>query len=95
VTYQQIFRGPYKFTRTPLYMGALVCLGSEALFFQSVTLVLMTGGIFVVFHLFAILREEPMLRTKYQTIHQQYCTNVPRWLPRVVTESVGLAKYDF
>ncbi len=73
----------------------MLALLSEALFLQSGLLLLLACATFVVFHLCVILREEPMLRNKYQAVHQQYCAVVPRWLPRILADRIGLAKFDF
>ena len=34
-------------------------------------------------HLFVLFYEEPTLRAKFGDDYEEYCRNVPRWLPRL------------
>ena len=79
---QLIVRGLYRWVRNPMYVGVLLILLGEALFFASPTLVAYPAAIFGVFHIFVILYEEPTLRGKFGDPYQRYCNSVPRWIPR-------------
>ena len=75
--------GPYRIVRNPMYWSvALVVLG-EAAVFHSVALVDLAAIFLVAVNLFVLFFEEPGLRAKFGTEYEQYCLQVPRWLPRI------------
>jgi protein-S-isoprenylcysteine O-methyltransferase Ste14 len=78
-----VIRGPYRFVRNPMYMGAGLALAGAALFYESAPL-LVYGGIFLfVSHLFVMLYEEPTLRRTFGAEYEAYCHRVRRWWPGV------------
>ncbi len=77
-----IVRGLYRWVRNPMYVGVLLILLGEALFFASPTLVAYSAALFGIFHIFVILYEEPTLRGKFGDPYQLYRNSVPRWVPR-------------
>jgi protein-S-isoprenylcysteine O-methyltransferase Ste14 len=78
-----VVRGPYRFVRNPMYIGAGLALGGAALFYESVPL-LVYGVIFLlVAHLFVLLYEEPTLRRTFGPEYEAYCRRVRRWWPGV------------
>jgi protein-S-isoprenylcysteine O-methyltransferase Ste14 len=74
-----VVRGLYRFTRNPMYNGVLAALTGEALLFRSWQLVQYTVVVFVVFHLFVVLYEEPTLGTQFGSAYESYRNAVPRW----------------
>jgi protein-S-isoprenylcysteine O-methyltransferase Ste14 len=78
-----VIRGPYRFVRNPMYIGAGLSLAGAALFYESVPL-LIYGGIFLLAsHLFVLSYEEPTLRRIFASEYEAYCHRVRRWWPRV------------
>ena len=75
--------GPYRHVRNPMYVSVATMLVGEALVFASVRLVAYTAVVVVGFHLFVLLYEEPTLRRLFGSSYDAYCTDVPRWLPRL------------
>lgn len=73
--------GPYRFTRNPMYLGGTLILLGEAVLFESAILLAYLLFIFLAFDLFVILYEEPHLRKVFGSAYEEYCRNVPRWLP--------------
>ena len=74
-----VVRGPYRFTRNPMYNGVMAMLlgaawiwRSEALFFYALTL-------FCCYHLFVVFYEEPALRSRFGDSYESYRRHVPRW----------------
>ena len=55
----------------------------EALLFHSLSLALYAALVFVFFHLWVVLVEEPLLREKFGASYQDYCAQVPRWIPHL------------
>lgn len=73
--------GLYRHVRNPMYVAALLILVGEAILFESATLAIFAGLVFLVFHAWVILYEEPVLRRKFGNSYENYCTNVSRWIP--------------
>lgn len=75
--------GPYRIVRNPMYWSiALVMLG-EAAVFHSVALLQLVAAFAVGVILFVLSIEEPGLKAKFGAEYEQYCLQVPRWLPRI------------
>jgi len=76
-------RGPYRFVRNPMYIGAGLTLIGTALFYTSLPILGYAGILFVIVHSFIIWYEEPTLRRIFGQDYEEYCRDVKRWLPRV------------
>jgi protein-S-isoprenylcysteine O-methyltransferase Ste14 len=74
-----VVRGLYRYTRNPMYLAVVVVLLSESLFFDSLRLLIYAGTVFLAFHLFVIVYEEPHLRTLFGASYEEYSKSVPRW----------------
>ncbi|HXN98643.1 MAG TPA: isoprenylcysteine carboxylmethyltransferase family protein [Candidatus Acidoferrales bacterium] len=76
--------GFYRYVRNPMYVGSVtgwiglwVILGrASRTAFTVLAMALAAVALFVYFY------EEPTLRKKFGADYQEYCKNVPRWLPR-------------
>lgn len=77
-----VVQGLYRYMRNPMYVGVLCLLIGEAIFFASLVLALYAVIVFLWFHLFVVLYEEPNLRKKFGDSYRKYCESVPRWIPR-------------
>jgi len=78
-----VIRGPYRFVRNPMYIGAELALAGAALFYESWLLLGYAGLFFLVTHLFVVFYEEPTLRRTFEQEYEAYCRQVRRWWPRV------------
>lgn len=78
-----VIRGPYRFVRNPMYLGAALALAGAALFYASLPLLLYSCVLLVVAQLVVKFYEEPALRTSFGTEYDAYCHRVRRWWPRV------------
>lgn len=76
-----VVRGPYRFVRNPMYLGAAIALAGAALFYQSTALLAFVALFLLATHLFVLLYEEPTLRRSFGQEYQTYCEHVHRWLP--------------
>jgi protein-S-isoprenylcysteine O-methyltransferase Ste14 len=76
-----VIRGPYRFVRNPMYIGAALAVTSAALYFGSWALLLFVAGFLLVCHTFVLVYEEPHLRRVFGPEYQDYCRHVRRWLP--------------
>ena len=77
-----VIRGPYRFVRNPMYIGAGMTLAGAALFYQSLSIFIYTGLFFLITHLFVVFYEEPTLRRTFGDEYEAYFRQVRRWLPK-------------
>ncbi len=76
-----VVRGLYRYVRNPMYVGVVTLLLGEAVLFGSRALFVYAAVVFVIFHLFVALYEEPVLRRKFGESYLNYCATVARWIP--------------
>ena len=74
-----VVRGYYKYTRNPMYLAVLCILLSEAMLFNSFSLLLYFLASILIVHFFVLLYEEPHLRKQFGKEYENYCRVVPRW----------------
>jgi len=77
-----VIRGPYRFVRNPMYIGAGMTLAGAALFYESLSILIYTVLFFLITQLFVVLYEEPTLRRTFGDDYRAYCRRVGRWMPR-------------
>ena len=77
-----VMKGPYRYVRNPLYIGAILALLGAALFYESILIVGYAIIFFFVAHIFVVLCEEPTLQKTFGKEYETYCLLVKRWLPR-------------
>lgn len=77
-----VVRGPYRYVRNPMYLGAALALGGAALFYRSLPLLGYVAAFLLITHLFVIVYEEPTLGRLFGPEYQVYRARVKRWLPR-------------
>jgi len=76
-----VVRGPYRFVRNPMYLGAGLALGGAALHFQSTAIAWYLAALAVAAHLFVVAYEEPTLARTFGEDYAAYRARVRRWLP--------------
>lgn len=76
-----VVRGPYRYVRNPMYLGASFALAGAALFYETAVLWAYMGGFLLLMHLFVVWYEEPTLRRTFGEDYEQYSRKVRRWLP--------------
>ena len=72
--------GPYRFSRNPMYVSAMLMLLGEAALFASSSMLVYAAIAFIAFNLFVIFYEEPTLRKLFGEEYAQFCRDVPRWI---------------
>jgi protein-S-isoprenylcysteine O-methyltransferase Ste14 len=75
--------GLYRFVRNPMYVTVGCFLIGEILFFESLILLLFLLFLWLDFHLFIVLYEEPTLKRAFGSPYEDYLQGVPRWIPRL------------
>jgi protein-S-isoprenylcysteine O-methyltransferase Ste14 len=76
-----VIRGPYRYVRNPMYLGATLALSGASLVYEAIALAAYAGGFVLLMHLFVVLYEEPALAETFGVEYQEYCRRVGRWWP--------------
>lgn len=79
-----VVRGPYRYVRNPMYLGAAVALAGASLFYESIELAGFTILFLLIVHGFVMLYEESVLRRQFGAGYDDYCARVRRWKPSAV-----------
>jgi protein-S-isoprenylcysteine O-methyltransferase Ste14 len=74
-----VTRGPYRFVRNPMYLGAALALAGAALFYESLPILAYAVFFLLAAHGFIVLHEEPTLRRSFGQAYVDYCRQVGRW----------------
>lgn len=82
-TQNLVVSGLYRHFRNPMYVGVVTAILGQALVFGSPALVVYAAVVFAGFFLFVLGYEEPALRRQFGAEYEAYCSNVPRWIPRI------------
>src|SRR5262245_11916477 len=83
--------GLYRHVRNPMYVGVLSAVIGQALLFGAAGLLWYATIVWIAFHLFVRVYEEPTLRETFGEEYERFCANVPRWLPRLRPWRANLA----
>lgn len=82
-TTKLITSGPYAYVRNPMITGVVLILAGEALLLGSVAIGIWAAVFLVINMLYFPLSEEPGLRKRFGKEYEEYCKNVPRYIPRI------------
>lgn len=75
--------GYYRHVRNPMYVAVVTAVIGQAIFFASMDLGVYAALVWIVFHAFVVLYEEPTLARAFPEAFHTYRANVPRWIPRL------------
>jgi len=78
-----VVSGFYRRVRNPMYVGLVVILIGEALLLGDERLFAWAAVLWLFFHLWVLIIEEPTLRHSFGDEYATFKANVPRWLPRL------------
>lgn len=79
---QLVVSGLYRYVRNPMYVAVLSIVLGQALLLSSTTLLWYSAILWLMFHVFVLMYEEPTLRRKFGRSYDEYCASVRRWRPR-------------
>lgn len=77
-----VITGLYRYVRNPMYVAVVSVIIGQGLLFANAALLEYGGIVWLVFHLFVLLYEEPKLRASFGAEYLRYLRAVPRWIPR-------------
>jgi len=78
-----VVSGFYRYVRNPMYVAVSALIFGQGLLFGSIAVLEYGVAVWVAFFLFVLAYEEPTLRHTYGKEYEEFCANVPRWIPRV------------
>lgn len=78
-----VVSGLYRHVRNPMYVGILAIAIGEALLWGRSALLGYAAVLWLAFHLFVTLHEEPALRRRFGPQYDTYRRVVRRWIPRL------------
>jgi len=76
-------RGPYRYTRNPMYLALFSALLGWLLLYQILALLLYAIAVAALVTAFVVRYEEPHLQREFGANYTEYKAIVPRWLPRL------------
>jgi protein-S-isoprenylcysteine O-methyltransferase Ste14 len=85
-----VVSGLYRYVRNPMYLAVLVTIFGQALMFGNVALLEYCALVWLLFHAFVLVYEEPILRDSFGTEYESFRVGVPRWIPRLKPWRSGL-----
>ena len=65
-----------------MYVAIVLLIVGQALLFGDARLLVYALLVWLTFHLFVLLYEEPTLRRRFGSQYEHYCAAVGRWIPR-------------
>ena len=78
-----VVSGQYRHVRNPMYVAVLALVIGQGLILGSGVLLRYAAFLWLLFHLFVVLYEEPRLGARFGESYEVYRRNVGRWWPRI------------
>jgi protein-S-isoprenylcysteine O-methyltransferase Ste14 len=82
-TERLVVSGLYRHVRNPMYLAVVSMIFGQALLFGRGTLAGYGALVWLAFHVFVLIYEEPTLRRRYGAQYDRYRAEVRRWRPRL------------
>ncbi len=77
-----VVRGPYRWTRNPMYLAVGAMLAGQIVWHPSSALLIYAAAVLAALSAFVVWYEEPALRARFGPEYADYAARVPRWMPR-------------
>jgi protein-S-isoprenylcysteine O-methyltransferase Ste14 len=78
-----VVTGLYRYVRNPIYIAVVAVILGQALLFGDWRLLWYGALLWLFFHVWVVMIEEPTLKQTFGTEYESFRTNVPRWIPRL------------
>jgi len=78
-----VVSGLFRYVRNPMYVAVSSLIVGQGLLFGSVGVLAYGIAVWLGFTLFVLVYEEPTLRKTFGAEYEEFCANVPRWIPRL------------
>jgi protein-S-isoprenylcysteine O-methyltransferase Ste14 len=77
-----VVTGLYRYVRNPMYVAVVSAILGQGFFLGNLTLLEYGGLVWLLFQLFVLFYEEPVLRASFGSEYRLFRAQVPRWIPR-------------
>ena len=77
-----VVTGLYRYVRNPIYIAVVAVTFGQAILFGDWRLLWYGALLWLFFHVFVVMYEEPTLEQTFGTEYEDFRANVPRWIPR-------------
>jgi protein-S-isoprenylcysteine O-methyltransferase Ste14 len=78
-----VVTGLYRYVRNPMYVAVVSTILGQGLILGNAALLEYGGLVWLLFHVFVLVYEEPTLRASFGSEYRVFCGEVPRWIPRL------------
>ena len=78
-----VVTGLYRWVRNPMYVAVSLLIFGQGLLFGSARLLQYGLIVWLGCFAFVVLYEEPALSRKFGKEYEEFCVQVPRWIPRL------------
>ncbi len=78
-----VVTGLYRYVRNPIYIALVAVIVGQALLFGDRRLLWYGALLWLFFHVWVVMIEEPTLKQTFGTEYESFRNNVPRWIPRL------------
>jgi len=78
-----VVTGLYRYVRNPMYVAVVTVILGQSLWLGNLQVLAYGLLVWLACHLFVMVYEEPVLRRTYDGEYETFCSNVPRWIPRL------------
>ena len=78
-----VVTGLYRYVRNPMYVAVVSAILGQGFFLGNLTLLEYGGLVWLLFQLFVLFYEEPVLRASFGSEYRLFCSQVRRWIPRL------------
>ena len=75
--------GPYAYVRNPMYIGGFLLMVGFGFYHASLSIITLALILFVLFHFFVLLVEEPNLERSFGKSYLDYKKKINRWIPKL------------
>ena len=78
-----VVTGLYRYVRNPIYIAVVAVIFGQSLLLGDLRLLWYGALLWLFFHVWVVMIEEPPLKQTFGTEYESFRTNVPRWIPRL------------
>ena len=84
-----VVSGLYRYVRNPIYIAVVAVILGQGVLFADWRLLEYGALLWLFFHVWVVMIEEPTLKQTFGTEYESFRTNVPRWIPRLTPWRAG------
>jgi protein-S-isoprenylcysteine O-methyltransferase Ste14 len=78
-----VIGGPFRYVRNVGYIAVVALVAGQGLVLGNALVLAYAAALFLLFHSFVLLYEEPALHRRFSAEYDVYCRQVPRWIPHL------------